>query len=919
MAKHYYGNGKPVNVYRNQAKLAGYHTETKSGDSVSFGDTYNDVADVELTGNTVQMSDWYAKDGLSSQVQTVQGKNLFDKSKACVGVALGTLEGEFLYDPTYAYVDYLKVIPSTKYYKSGNTEGGILRFYDINKTYISERSIVNGTFTTPSNSYYIRTNTRVIALDTLQIEMGSTSTAYAPFVPNSPSPDYPSPVTSNLPAGTYKYTSTDGIYEFTLAEELRGIGSAVDTISFDRVSHAGFVDRNIQKKVFTTIPEWIHMSYDYPLYHMTSQALLMKSGKPFICTHYKTFVGSNNPDHTTTWQAGLGTSFWVRDDSFTSAAEMNAFCSDQYNAGTPLTYYYQLATPTKTPLTFTKVSSSSAPECPMTFLTNTPSLDYPAQVYDVNGDLISRGKNLYGANQFYEKLLTYNTLPANISKVTKDGRECIRLCNHSVFSSGANIKMYADGLFKPNTRYTVTYQCLQACVENGGTTYVGLLIGVRYTDGTTYSKEDKLRDIWTTVSYTTAANKTIEYIVYFYGTGGTPTYLDVNTLQIEEGITATAFEPDVRTTIPLPKLSKVGTVADSFAPMTGKKQKRISDWVTLDGSKVESSNPASGLSGARSAYTPASYPSKDNLSLGYKYDATALNPTNTWNADSCFVKSSQSRLYVVSAMNDTGIGHGVSISSAEIKAYFYGWKMCNADGTAPYYKSEVPYTPSTWAEWTKPVSITGDATGMEITLTGNSYDFASIPTAIKPSTKYGVLVVGVSGDYLNTVGLDSNATCFSTALTWQHGVGNKKIVATSKATITANYLAFGNFALGVNGQKAKIKDIRIFELPVGSQIEADFTNLTADQLAAKYTFNGLCPKNWKHIVGNQSEIDASKTAVLPTASYTGYTPYKMLYQLATPVEESYTPTPVPTYLGQTIIETDSVVKPTINAVVRVPD
>jgi hypothetical protein len=50
-----------------------------------------------------------------------------------------------------------------------------------------------------------------------------------------------------------------------------------------------------------------------------------------------------------------------------------------------VTVVYQLATPTRTPLTFTKNNASTAPECPMEFLTDTPSLEYPAEVFDASG------------------------------------------------------------------------------------------------------------------------------------------------------------------------------------------------------------------------------------------------------------------------------------------------------------------------------------------------------------------------------------------------------------------------------------------------------------------------------------------------------------------------------------------------------
>lgn len=97
--------------------------------------------------------------------------------------------------------------------------------------------------------------------------------------------------------------------------------------------------------------------------------------------------------------------------------------------------------------------------------------------------------------------------------------------------------------------------------------------------------------------------------------------------------------------------------------------------------------------------------------------------------------------------------------------------------------------------------------------------------------------------------------------------------------------------------------MRLYELPPGSQIEADFNPLTADQLAAKYPFDGLDVRHWKRLMGTEAEIQASITLTLLTASYYGFTPYKMIYQLAESIEEQYDPATLPTYYPTTVITT----------------
>lgn len=141
------------------------------------------------------------------------------------------------------------------------------------------------------------------------------------YVANSPTPKNPQPLISNLPAGTYKVQDYKGDwYEFTLTEDLCGIGDVRDAVEWDKYGHKGFESRKIGQ--------------------------ILSYTDEIIETAYMSTTG------------GLDTGAYV--------------C-------------YVLATPTRTPLVFTKNNSSTAPECPMEFLTDTPSLEYPAEVFDASG------------------------------------------------------------------------------------------------------------------------------------------------------------------------------------------------------------------------------------------------------------------------------------------------------------------------------------------------------------------------------------------------------------------------------------------------------------------------------------------------------------------------------------------------------
>ena len=157
-------------------------------------------------------------------------------------------------------------------------------------------------------------------------------------------------------------------------------------------------------------------------------------------------------------------------------------------------------------------------------------------------------------------------------------------------------------------------------------------------------------------------------------------------------------------------------------------------------------------------------------------------------------------------------------------------------------KNETTYNRDTWAEWYKTASVVGDDTGLEFTADG-VVGIADVSIGVKKSTKYGLLLYVVDNSltdvqYLFSGGgvafpFNNKYMLTGTALGY---VGNIKAVYSSSAVFTNNKLQFVLSASEVDGNKIKIKDIRMFELPTDSQIESDFTNLTADQLAARYPY-----------------------------------------------------------------------------------
>jgi len=150
--------------------------------------------------------------------------------------------------------------------------------------------------------------------------------------------------------------------------------------------------------------------------------------------------------------------------------------------------------------------------------------------------------------------------------------------------------------------------------------------------------------------------------------------------------------------------------------------------------------------------------------------------------------------------------------------------------------TQVKYNPLDWTQWNIPaVGVTRDNTGLELTSDSSIARYSYILSSFKPSTKYGLLYNVVNSNINGSFAIDLNYWVFDANGNLGKTVGNQKFVATSKSSITGNNALY--IAVSTNnttGLKIKLKDIRVFELPTGSQVESDFTNLTADQLNTLY-------------------------------------------------------------------------------------
>jgi hypothetical protein len=159
--------------------------------------------------------------------------------------------------------------------------------------------------------------------------------------------------------------------------------------------------------------------------------------------------------------------------------------------------------------------------------------------------------------------------------------------------------------------------------------------------------------------------------------------------------------------------------------------------------------------------------------------------------------------------------------------------------TSPYgITGELSYDAVNWTGWTLDSGVTGSQLGLKFTANGVNFKRGSRVTALKVSTNYGILlqVAEVVGTITKALWIDANTVCFTATKTIPTTVGYKKFTATTKSSITTNFFEMWYDAADTSGNSITIKDIRIFELPVGSQIATDFATLTADQLNVIYTY-----------------------------------------------------------------------------------
>ena len=128
----------------------------------------------------------------------VRGKNLFDKNANDVAVGYYLVVSTGVLTPSqsgYNTSGYIPIEPNTYYTKSGaSVSADEYCFYDSAKTFISGLSRTDTTVLSPNNAAYMRFDYKASETDDIQIEKGSSATAYEPYTSTTHTTTYPTSI-----------------------------------------------------------------------------------------------------------------------------------------------------------------------------------------------------------------------------------------------------------------------------------------------------------------------------------------------------------------------------------------------------------------------------------------------------------------------------------------------------------------------------------------------------------------------------------------------------------------------------------------------------------------------------------------------------------------------------------------------------
>lgn len=363
----YRGAYRPGRLYKGTQLVAGYADVSKAAPA-SWDGTYDDVVGVAATGNGKQ--------------QTYSGKNLLDDAamrtygnwRDDIPGATGTNMGFVIINEPGTYtLSWTQPedgsFPDFFYVYVTDADGGFDYFYLTTNTVVN----LSYTITVPTGGYaYVRLvgiggesvfREKVAKIATIQLETGSTATAYEPYVGGkpSPSPDYPQPLvaaegtlTVSGRAGTTPTTVTLPVLRAIPGTDIRDTLTYIGNGQWQVTRRVGVVQLDGTETwtvggILADKSDWYYVSAKLPDAVDSSDAAC-------ACTHYPYKEITNN--NTAQGVGIIWRAIRVRwGDPPDDTAAWKAFLAEQAAAGDPVTIWYALATPTTETVTLGELPS----------------------------------------------------------------------------------------------------------------------------------------------------------------------------------------------------------------------------------------------------------------------------------------------------------------------------------------------------------------------------------------------------------------------------------------------------------------------------------------------------------------------------------------------------------------------------------
>ena len=358
----YRGAYKPGKLYKGTQLVAGYADVSKAAPA-SWDGTYDDVVGVAAQGRGKQQT-YSGKNLLDDAAMRTYG-NWRDDIPGTTGANMGFV---IINEPGTYTLSWTqpedRSFPDFFYVYVVDADGGFDYFYLTTNTVVN----LSYTITVPAGGYaYVRLTgigseggfrDAIAKIATIQLEAGSTATAYEPDVGGqpSPSPDYPQPLVAS--EGTLTASGRTGTTPTTVT--LPVLRAIPGTDIRDTLTYIGNGQWQVTRRVgvvqLTGTETWVvggqYREDKMDWYYVSAKLpdAVDSSDAPCACTHYPHNEIVNN--QTKQGFAIVWRAIRVRwGDPPDDTAAWKAFLAEQVAAGDPVTIWYALATPTTETLT----------------------------------------------------------------------------------------------------------------------------------------------------------------------------------------------------------------------------------------------------------------------------------------------------------------------------------------------------------------------------------------------------------------------------------------------------------------------------------------------------------------------------------------------------------------------------------------